>query len=119
MRFHFPVIIIDEDFRSENASGLGIRALVKAIEEEVYRQQAANVAALEAALQRRLLWGGGVVAALALLEGAELVDNVWAAVSLDERWQLDQWGSDEEAERALALREADFRAADRFLSLLP
>ncbi|MDP2811489.1 MAG: arginine/lysine/ornithine decarboxylase [Rhodocyclaceae bacterium] len=34
MRFHFPVIIIDEDFRSENASGLGIRALVKAIEEE-------------------------------------------------------------------------------------
>jgi hypothetical protein len=21
MRFHFPVIIIDEDFRSENASG--------------------------------------------------------------------------------------------------
>ncbi|MCZ8097312.1 MAG: methyl-accepting chemotaxis protein [Burkholderiales bacterium] len=40
---------------------------VKAIEEEVYRQQAANVAALKAALQRRLLWGGGVVAALALL----------------------------------------------------
>jgi len=34
MRFHFPVIIIDEDFRSENASGLGIRALAKAIEEE-------------------------------------------------------------------------------------
>jgi arginine decarboxylase len=34
MRFHFPVIIIDEDFRSENASGLGIRALAKALEEE-------------------------------------------------------------------------------------
>ncbi len=34
MRFKFPVIIIDEDFRSENASGLGIRALAKAIEEE-------------------------------------------------------------------------------------
>jgi len=34
MKFHFPVIIIDEDFRSENASGLGIRALAKAIEEE-------------------------------------------------------------------------------------
>ena len=29
MRFHFPVIIIDEDFRSENASGLGIRALAE------------------------------------------------------------------------------------------
>ncbi|NBU58224.1 MAG: lysine decarboxylase, partial [Betaproteobacteria bacterium] len=34
MRFHFPIIIIDEDFRSENASGLGIRALAKAIGDE-------------------------------------------------------------------------------------
>lgn len=34
MRFHFPVIIIDEDFRSENASGLGIRVLAEAIEAE-------------------------------------------------------------------------------------
>jgi arginine decarboxylase len=34
MRFHFPIIIIDEDFRSENASGLGIRALAAAIEKE-------------------------------------------------------------------------------------
>jgi arginine decarboxylase len=34
MRFHFPVIIIDEDFRSENTSGLGIRALADAIEKE-------------------------------------------------------------------------------------
>ena len=34
MRFRFPAVIIDEDFRSENTSGLGIRALAKAIEEE-------------------------------------------------------------------------------------
>lgn len=34
MRFRFPVVIIDEDFRSENASGIGIRVLAKAIEEE-------------------------------------------------------------------------------------
>ena len=34
MKFRFPVVIIDEDFRSENASGLGIRALAKAIEDE-------------------------------------------------------------------------------------
>ena len=34
MRFHFPIIIIDEDFRSENTSGFGIRALAKAIEDE-------------------------------------------------------------------------------------
>lgn len=34
MKFRFPIIIIDEDFRSENASGLGIRALAAAIETE-------------------------------------------------------------------------------------
>ena len=34
MKFHFPVIIIDEDYRSENASGFGIRALAKALEDE-------------------------------------------------------------------------------------
>ncbi|MBC7755303.1 MAG: arginine/lysine/ornithine decarboxylase [Bdellovibrio sp.] len=34
MKFRFPVVIIDEDFRSENSSGLGIRMLAKAIETE-------------------------------------------------------------------------------------
>src|SRR5512140_540543 len=34
MRFRFPIVIIDEDFRSENTSGLGIRALAAAIEKE-------------------------------------------------------------------------------------
>ena len=34
MKFRFPIIIIDEDFRSENASGLGIRALADALVEE-------------------------------------------------------------------------------------
>jgi arginine decarboxylase len=33
-RFHFPIVIIDEDFRSENASGLSIRAVAQAIEKE-------------------------------------------------------------------------------------
>ena len=34
MKFRFPVIIIDEDWRAESASGLGIRALAKALEEQ-------------------------------------------------------------------------------------
>jgi arginine/lysine/ornithine decarboxylase len=33
-RFSFPIVIIDEDFRSENTSGLGIRALADAIQKE-------------------------------------------------------------------------------------
>ena len=34
MKFRFPIVIIDEDFRSENTSGLGIRALADAIQSE-------------------------------------------------------------------------------------
>ena len=34
MKFRFPIVIIDEDYRSDNTSGLGIRALAQAIEEE-------------------------------------------------------------------------------------
>ncbi len=34
MKFRFPIVIIDEDYRSENTSGLGIRALAQAIEAE-------------------------------------------------------------------------------------
>ncbi|MBX7020703.1 lysine decarboxylase, partial [Providencia rettgeri] len=34
MQYQFPIVIIDEDFRSENASGLSIRVLADAIEAE-------------------------------------------------------------------------------------
>ncbi len=34
MKFNFPIIIIDEDYRSENASGHGIRALADALQKE-------------------------------------------------------------------------------------
>ena len=34
MKFRFPIVIIDEDYRADNISGLGIRALAKAIEDE-------------------------------------------------------------------------------------
>ena len=34
MKFRFPIVIIDEDYRSENSSGLGIRAVAEAIEAE-------------------------------------------------------------------------------------
>ena len=34
MKFKFPIVIIDEDFRTENASGIGIRGLAAALEKE-------------------------------------------------------------------------------------
>ena len=62
--------------------------------------------------------GGSLIAGLAVLEKAIPTEEAWAAVSLDERWQLDQWGSDTEAEKALDSRRRGFLAAARFLELL-
>ena len=62
--------------------------------------------------------GGSLIAALAVLEKAVTPDQAWDAVSIDERWQLEQWGADPEAEAALENRRRDFFAAARFLELL-
>lgn len=62
--------------------------------------------------------GGSLLAALGVLEGAFTPEHAWESVSLDDRWQLEQWGSDAEAEAALASRRWDFLAAARFLELL-
>lgn len=62
--------------------------------------------------------GGSLVAALAVLESAVSPAEAWSAVSIDERWQLEQWGSDAEAQAALHNRERDFLSAARFLALL-
>lgn len=62
--------------------------------------------------------GGSLVGALAVLEKAMTPEQVWDAVSLDDQWQLERWGSDAEAEAALENRKRDFLAAARFLELL-
>jgi len=62
--------------------------------------------------------GGSLVAALALLDRAITPLQAWDAVSIDERWQIEQWGADEEAEAAIENRRRDFLAAARFLELL-
>ena len=62
--------------------------------------------------------GGSLVAALAVLEKAITPEEAWDAVSVDDRWQLEQWGADAEAEAALENRRRDFLAAARFLELL-
>jgi chaperone required for assembly of F1-ATPase len=61
--------------------------------------------------------GGSLVAALMIAEQAIAGEDAWSAVSLDESWQLEQWGADEEAVTMLANRRADFLAAARFLQL--
>lgn len=62
--------------------------------------------------------GGSLLAALAVVQKALTAQQAWDAVSIDDRWQLEQWGADPEAERALEARRRDFFAAARFLKLL-
>jgi chaperone required for assembly of F1-ATPase len=62
--------------------------------------------------------GGSLVAGLAVLEKAMTAAEVWDSVSIDERWQLEQWGADAEAAAAIEGRRRDFLAAARFLELL-
>lgn len=62
--------------------------------------------------------GGSLVAALAVAEGAVPAEDAWDSVCVDERWQLEQWGSDDEAVAGLEIRRRDFLAAARFLELL-
>jgi chaperone required for assembly of F1-ATPase len=62
--------------------------------------------------------GGSLVVALAVTEGAVTPEDAWDAVTIDERWQAEQWGADPEAEAALHAKRRDFLAAARFLELL-
>ena len=71
-----------------------------------------------AALSPIVTIGGSLVTALALFERAIDLTTAWQAVSVDERWQIDTWGADDEAVATLAGRERDFAAASRFLDLL-
>ena len=61
---------------------------------------------------------GSLIVALALADGAISLDSAWAAATLDEQWQAENWGEDAEAAAALANRRRDFAAAARFLALL-
>ncbi|MGE0023472.1 MAG: ATP12 family chaperone protein [Hyphomicrobium sp.] len=61
---------------------------------------------------------GSALLALALWRGHLAVDEAWSAADVDETWQREQWGRDEEAEAHAAARRAEFEAASHCLRLL-
>ncbi|ABA04659.1 Chaperone required for the assembly of F1-ATPase [Nitrobacter winogradskyi Nb-255] len=54
---------------------------------------------------------GSALLAIALMRGRLDADEVWAAACVDEDWNSEQWGVDEEAAVQRAVRLVDFRAA--------
>jgi chaperone required for assembly of F1-ATPase len=85
-------------------------------------QLAAAVAARDhfrlAGLSPLVTVSGSLIIALALAEGAIGLEAGWAAATLDEQWQAEQWGEDPLAAAAIAARRSDFESAYRFLTLL-
>jgi chaperone required for assembly of F1-ATPase len=60
---------------------------------------------------------GSLVLALAVTRGRLTVGDAWEASRIDETWQIEQWGADEEAAELAARKRADFLQADRFFAL--
>ncbi|MEW4466372.1 ATP12 family protein [Parasphingorhabdus sp. JC815] len=60
---------------------------------------------------------GSLVVVLSLVEGAYDVDTLWPLANLEELWQEQQWGQDELAMATRELKQAEFNAAARFLTL--
>ncbi len=83
---------------------------------------AAAVEALDAfaltALHELTALAGSLVLGLAVREGALDPEAGWAASRVDEHWQAEHWGEDEEAAEAAARRRADFLQAARLSALL-
>ena len=61
---------------------------------------------------------GSALLALALARGALSADDAWAAAYVDEDWNMDFWGRDEQALARRAMREAEMRAAATVLAAL-
>lgn len=61
---------------------------------------------------------GSALLALALLRGVLDPDQVWKAAHVDEDWNIEKWGVDEEVAARRAARLVDFRAAAGLLKAL-
>jgi chaperone required for assembly of F1-ATPase len=92
-------------------------------------QDPASLAALHAAvgahdafaltaLSELVTLSGSLVLGLAVARGALGAPEAWAASRLDETWQEEQWGVDDEAAEMARVRENDFLRAATLLELL-
>lgn len=70
-----------------------------------------------AALYDLVSLSGSLVIALAASEEAMTIAELWTMSRIDEDWQAEQWGEDEEAKEQERVKRDAFFAAARFLAL--
>ena len=89
--------------------------------EETLAAMRQRVAALPAfaltALEAMTNLASSLTIGLSALESDADPDALWQAASLEEEWQAEEWGRDEEAEERRARRAADFGRAFEFARL--
>ena len=61
---------------------------------------------------------GSALLALALTHGVRDPEQIWAAAHVDEDWNIEKWGVDDEVAARRAARLVDFQAATRILKAL-
>ena len=60
---------------------------------------------------------GSALLAIAIEAGKLAPDAAWAAAHVDEDWQIEHWGADDEAQRRRQARRVEFDAAVEFMGL--
>lgn len=69
------------------------------------------------ALHDLIMLSGSLVLGLAVAARRIQADDAWDISRIDETFQIEQWGEDEDAMEAAALKQEAFRHAERFLRL--
>lgn len=111
-------------FAAEFSVRLGVTTGLRAVAQEAAALHAIT-AAVEgygdfalAALSLATRAAGSIVIGLALSRGRLDADSAFMASAVDERFQAERWGADEDAGRALEAKALDLAQAARFLDLL-
>jgi chaperone required for assembly of F1-ATPase len=60
---------------------------------------------------------GSLICGLAVVEGGHDIVAIWQAAEIDEAWQVEQWGEDDEAAARSVRRADDFAMAAAFCAL--
>lgn len=71
-----------------------------------------------AALHDLVAMSGSLILALAAARDVAPADEIWQISRIDETWQAEQWGDDEEAAALAAYKRAEFLHAKRFIDLV-
>ena len=103
-----PLIVV-EGVMHENQSQNSIKKLTAQVSEQTEFQLTA--------LHDLVSMSGSLIIGLAAQRAVYPIEDLWEWSRLDELWQIEKWGKDENAEATAALKEKAFFHANRFYKL--